>query len=73
MFLLLQEVDRICFCATSHFFTFKMEGESNTDYQPKYTVLLPTYNESQNLPYILWLLNESFEKAYVDSLTKMSS
>ncbi|KAL6051974.1 dolichol-P-mannose synthesis [Balamuthia mandrillaris] len=32
-------------------------------YKPKYSVLLPTYNESQNLPYMIWLLAASFQEA----------
>ena len=28
----------------------------------KYTVLLPTYNERENLPLIIWLLVKHFEK-----------
>eukprot|EP01087_Luapelamoeba_hula_P002919 TRINITY_DN1274_c1_g1_i2.p1 TRINITY_DN1274_c1_g1~~TRINITY_DN1274_c1_g1_i2.p1 ORF type:complete len:258 (-),score=44.91 TRINITY_DN1274_c1_g1_i2:23-760(-) len=31
------------------------------DYKPEYSVILPTYNESENLPFILWLLDKSFE------------
>lgn len=30
--------------------------------RPKYSVLLPTYNERQNLPLIVWLLVRSFER-----------
>jgi dolichol-phosphate mannosyltransferase len=29
----------------------------------KYSVLLPTYNERQNLPIIVWLLDREFTKA----------
>jgi dolichol-phosphate mannosyltransferase len=28
----------------------------------KYSVLLPTYNERENLPIIIWLLVKSFEE-----------
>lgn len=28
----------------------------------KYSVLLPTYNERENLPLIVWLLVKSFEQ-----------
>lgn len=28
----------------------------------KYSVLLPTYNERQNLPIIVWMLVREFEK-----------
>ncbi len=30
----------------------------------KYTVLLPTYNERENLPLIVWLLMRAFDEAY---------
>ena len=29
---------------------------------PKYSVLLPTYNERDNIALIVWLLVETFEK-----------
>lgn len=28
----------------------------------KYSVLLPTYNERENLPLVVWLLVKSFEE-----------
>jgi dolichol-phosphate mannosyltransferase len=28
----------------------------------KYSVLLPTYNERENIPIIIWLLVETFER-----------
>ena len=31
----------------------------------KYSVLLPTYNERENLPLIVWLLVREFTKAFV--------
>ena len=31
---------------------------------PEYSVLLPTYNERQNLPIIVYLLNKYFSKLY---------
>ena len=31
----------------------------------KYTVLLPTYNERENLPLIVWLLVREFKNAFV--------
>lgn len=34
---------------------------------PKYSVLLPTYNERENLPLIVYLLVQTFEKMYVQS------
>lgn len=30
----------------------------------KYSVLLPTYNERENLPLIIWLLVNTFEKRH---------
>lgn len=30
--------------------------------QPEYTILLPTYNESENLPIIVWLIVDAFNK-----------
>ncbi|KAI8921316.1 nucleotide-diphospho-sugar transferase [Powellomyces hirtus] len=33
---------------------------------PKYSVLLPTYNERQNLPIIVWLLVKAFTEANLD-------
>lgn len=32
--------------------------------EDKYSVLLPTYNEKDNLPLIIWLLVQHFEKRY---------
>lgn len=31
----------------------------------KYSVLLPTYNERENIPLIIYLLVDTFEKQYV--------
>ena len=44
---------------------------SATDYPPagdnnKYSILLPTYNEADNLPIIVWLIAQYLK--YVDSL-----
>lgn len=36
------------------------ECEVKTD---KFSILLPTYNERENLPLIVWLINNSFEKS----------
>lgn len=30
----------------------------------KYSVLLPTYNERENLPLIIWLLEKAFREKY---------
>lgn len=34
--------------------------------QDKYSVILPTYNEKQNLPILMYLLNKSFTEAKLD-------
>jgi dolichol-phosphate mannosyltransferase len=34
--------------------------------QDKYSVLLPTYNEKENLPIIVWLLVKTFTEANLD-------
>lgn len=34
--------------------------------QDKYSVLLPTYNERENLPYMIYFLDEAFQKVKVD-------
>lgn len=39
-----------------------MSSSGNSDGNDKYTVLLPTYNERENLPLIIWLLVKHFEK-----------
>jgi hypothetical protein len=31
----------------------------------KYSILLPTYNEKENLPLIVWLIVRSFEERWV--------
>ena len=33
-----------------------------------YSVILPTFNERQNLPIITWLLNRTFSEQCVDAL-----
>jgi dolichol-phosphate mannosyltransferase len=37
-----------------------------TNTMAKYSVLLPTYNERENLPIIVWLLNDTFTKNNID-------
>lgn len=39
-----------------------MSSSGSSDGKDKYTVLLPTYNERENLPLIIWLLVKHFEK-----------
>ena len=36
--------------------------KSSEEEEDKYTVLLPTYNERDNLPLIVWLLVKHFEE-----------
>lgn len=31
--------------------------------EPKYSILLPTYNERENLPIMLWLINDVMTKS----------
>ena len=40
--------------------------EQTTNYKPEYTILLPTYKEVENLPYIIYLINKTFEKSKFD-------
>jgi len=35
--------------------------KKTTNYKPDYSILLPTYQEAQNLPYMLYLINKAFE------------
>jgi dolichol-phosphate mannosyltransferase len=30
----------------------------------KYTILLPTFNEVDNLPFMIWLINDAFTQSY---------
>ncbi|GAB6032573.1 dolichol-P-mannose synthesis [Chamberlinius hualienensis] len=43
-----------------------MAGDRNRSKNNKYSVLLPTYNEKENLPVMIYLLNESFSKLGYD-------
>lgn len=40
-------------------------SHQNRDNEDKYSVLLPTYNERENLPLIVWLLVKYFGERYV--------
>lgn len=40
----------------------RRESEGRARGQDKYSVLLPTYNERENLPLIVWLLVKSFSE-----------
>ena len=55
-----------------------LRGSSGEE-EDKYTVLLPTYNERDNLPLIIWLLVRHFEerwanftRVYTDILQQIS-
>jgi hypothetical protein len=40
---------------------------------PTYSVILPTYNERDNLPLMVWLLNKAFEERCDVSLGSSSA
>lgn len=40
----------------------RRQPEGRAPRQDKYSVLLPTYNERENLPLIVWLLVKSFSE-----------
>lgn len=42
------------------------DSHSNNMTQNKYTVILPTYNERENLPIITWLLAKTFKEHAID-------
>lgn len=37
-------------------------SQENQEPEDKYTVLLPTYEERENLPLVIWLLVQHFEE-----------
>ncbi|XP_044745047.1 dolichol-phosphate mannosyltransferase subunit 1 [Coccinella septempunctata] len=39
------------------------EMGKNTESEDKYTILLPTYNEIENLPIVIWLINKYMEES----------
>ena len=43
-----------------------MAATSTSENLSKYSVLLPTYNERENLPLIIWLLHRAFSQANLD-------
>jgi dolichol-phosphate mannosyltransferase len=45
---------------------YQIAIDPQVDIMAKYTVLLPTYNERENLPIIVWLLNDTFTKNNID-------
>ncbi|XP_072657542.1 dolichol-phosphate mannosyltransferase subunit 1 isoform X4 [Canis lupus baileyi] len=44
----------------------RREPEGRAPRQDKYSVLLPTYNERENLPLIVWLLVKSFAESGIN-------
>lgn len=42
-----------------------MAPAKSTSGKNTYSVILPTYNERQNLPIITWLLNRTFTEQFV--------
>ncbi|XP_062955165.1 dolichol-phosphate mannosyltransferase subunit 1 isoform X2 [Cynocephalus volans] len=44
----------------------RREPEGRAQRQDKYSVLLPTYNERENLPLIVWLLVKSFSESGIN-------
>ncbi|XP_047395009.1 dolichol-phosphate mannosyltransferase subunit 1 isoform X2 [Sciurus carolinensis] len=44
----------------------RQEPEGRSGRQDKYSVLLPTYNERENLPLIVWLLVKSFSESGIN-------
>lgn len=42
-----------------------MAPSKSTQKKDSYSVILPTFNERQNLPIITWLLNRTFTEQYV--------
>jgi len=45
---------------------YQISIDPNINTMAKYSVLLPTYNERENLPIIVWLLNDTFTKNNID-------
>jgi len=45
---------------------YQISIDPQIDIMTKYSVLLPTYNERENLPIIVWLLNDTFTKNNID-------
>lgn len=54
----IQDDSRYSSVPTTHHHSHIMSG------QHKYSVLLPTYNERENLPVIIWLLTKTFQEKY---------
>jgi len=54
------------YCGTTPGERKEKRGMASKEYKPTYSVILPTYNESENLPYMLWLLNKHLNKAGID-------
>lgn len=46
-----------------------MAPSKSTQKKDSYSVILPTFNERQNLPIITWLLNRTFTEQYIPPLS----
>lgn len=44
------------------------KSSSSSITKDKYTIILPTYKERENLPIIIWLISTELEKWYVYSI-----
>lgn len=51
-----------CYQCIHFAMTSRKASHPNRDEGDKYSVLLPTYNERENLPLIVWLLVKYFEE-----------
>ena len=43
------------------------DEESAREGDNKYSILLPTYEERENLPLVVWLIVKSFEERYEEN------
>jgi hypothetical protein len=48
--------------------THTMAPAKSSSGKDTYSVILPTFNERQNLPIITWLLNRTFTEKFVDPI-----
>lgn len=48
------------------FHTCLMAPKKQQPPQNKYSIVLPTYNEKDNIPLVFWLLNDTLTKANID-------
>lgn len=66
LFLFLLSVLSMTIDAIDHAVLNVQDSHSNNMTQNKYTVILPTYNERENLPIITWLLAKTFKEHAID-------